>query len=54
MVLQAGTPLTFAEVKDYIARSIDVIVQLGREDGKCGITELYFPVDDLKDWGSKK
>ena len=33
MVLQAGTPLTFAEVKDYIARSIDVIVQLGREDG---------------------
>ncbi len=47
MVLQAGTPLTFAEVKDYIARSIDVIVQLGREDGKRGITELYFPVDDL-------
>ncbi len=49
MVLQAGTPLTFAEVKDYIARSIDVIVQLGREDGKRGITELYFPVDDLSD-----
>ena len=49
MVLQAGTPLTFAEVKDYIARSIDVIVQLGREDGKRGITELHFPVDDLKD-----
>ncbi|MGH1355977.1 MAG: P-type DNA transfer ATPase VirB11 [Thalassovita sp.] len=47
MVLQAGTPLTFAEVKDYIARSIDVIVQLGRENGKRGITELYFPVDDL-------
>ena len=49
MVLQAGTPLTFAEVKDYIARSIDVIVQLGREDGKRGITELYFPVDDISD-----
>ncbi|ATG38093.1 P-type DNA transfer ATPase VirB11 (plasmid) [Phaeobacter piscinae] len=47
MVLQAGTPLTFAEVKDYIARSIDVIVQLGRAGGKRGITELYFPVDDL-------
>jgi len=49
LVLQAGTPLTFAEVKDYIARSIDVIVQLGRDKGKRGITELYFPVDDLED-----
>lgn len=48
MVLQAGTPLTFAEVKDYIARSIDVIVQLGRADGKRGVTELYFPADDLE------
>ncbi|NRB19812.1 MAG: Flp pilus assembly complex ATPase component TadA [Rhodobacteraceae bacterium] len=46
MVLQAGTPLTFAEVKDYIARSIDVIVQLGRTDGRRGITELYFPGDE--------
>ena len=45
MVLQAGTPLTFAEVKDYIARSIDVIVQLGRADGRRGITELHFPDD---------
>lgn len=53
MVLQAGTPLTFAEVKDYIARSIDVIVQLGRENGKRGITELYFPVDDLNDQKGK-
>ena len=48
MVLQAGTPLTFAEVKDYIARSIDVIVQLGREDGKRGITELWFPGDEVE------
>lgn len=45
MVLQAGTPLTFAEVKDYIARSIDVIVQLGKSDGRRGVTELYFPGD---------
>jgi len=47
MVLQAGTPLTFAEVKDYIARSIDVIVQLGRTDGRRGVTELYFPGDEV-------
>ncbi|MDN5788154.1 ATPase, T2SS/T4P/T4SS family [Pseudorhodobacter sp.] len=47
MVLQAGTPLTFAEVKNYIARSIDVIVQLGRVEGRRGVTELYFPGGDL-------
>ncbi|MDP7151259.1 ATPase, T2SS/T4P/T4SS family [Pelagimonas phthalicica] len=40
MVLQAGTPLTFAEVQTYIRKSIDVIVQLGRTDGRRGIAEL--------------
>ncbi len=43
MVMQAGTPLTFAEVREYIRKSIDVIVQLGRADGKRGITEFYLP-----------
>ena len=43
MVLQAGTPLTFAEVRKYIQKSIDVIVQLGRMDGKRGIAEFYLP-----------
>lgn len=43
MVLQAGTPLTFAEVRQYIRKSIDVIVQLGRAEGKRGITEFYLP-----------
>ncbi|WP_446720297.1 ATPase, T2SS/T4P/T4SS family [Leisingera sp. ANG-M1] len=43
MVLHAGTPLTFAEVKEYIAQSIDVIVQLGRVGGRRGVTELFFP-----------
>lgn len=43
MVLQAGTPLTFAEVCEYIRKSIDVIVQLGRSEGRRGITEFYLP-----------
>lgn len=43
MVLQAGTPLTFAEVREYIRKSIDVIVQLGRAEGKRGITEFFLP-----------
>jgi type IV secretion system protein VirB11 len=40
MVLQAGPPLTFAEVQTYIRKSIDVIVQLGRTEGRRGIAEL--------------
>lgn len=40
MVLQAGTPLTFAEVQAYIRKSIDVIIQLGRVDGRRGVTEV--------------
>jgi type IV secretion system protein VirB11 len=43
MVLQAGTPLTFDEVRQYIQKSIDVIVQLGRVDGRRGIAEFYLP-----------
>ena len=48
MVLQAGTPLTFAEVREYIRKSIDVIVQLGRAEGKRGITEFYLPSRDKR------
>lgn len=40
MVLQAGTPLTFAEVQTYIRKSLDVIVQLGRADGRRGVSEV--------------
>ena len=43
MILQAGTPLTFAEGQNYILKSIDVIVQLGRKDGKRGISKFYVP-----------
>ncbi|MDK3075409.1 ATPase, T2SS/T4P/T4SS family [Sedimentitalea sp. JM2-8] len=40
MVLQAGTPLTLDEVRTYIRKSIDVIVQLGRADGRRGVSEV--------------
>jgi len=43
VVLQAGTPLIFAEVRQYIQKSIDVIVQLRRVDGRRGIAELHLP-----------
>lgn len=40
MVLQAGTPLTFPQVRTHIRKSIDVIVQLGRSGGSRGVTEV--------------
>ena len=43
LVLQAGTPLTFGEVRAHVARSIDVVVQLGRHEGRRGVTELFMP-----------
>ena len=47
MVLRAGTPLSFEEVTAYVARSIDVIVQLGRAGPRRGVTELFFPREQL-------
>jgi len=32
-------------VRQYIQKSIDVIIQLGRKDGKRGITELHMTDD---------
>ena len=43
LVMQAGTPLTFPEVRTHVARSIDVVVQLGRHEGRRGVTELFMP-----------
>lgn len=45
MVLQAGTLLTFAEVQTYIRNSIDVIVQLGRVNGRRGVAEVLVQSD---------
>ena len=46
LVMQAGTPLTFPEVRAHVARSIDVVVQLGRHAGRRGVTELFMPDAD--------
>ncbi len=43
MVMQSGTRLTRADVLEYAARTIDVIVQVGREAGKRGVEEIYLP-----------
>lgn len=43
MVMSVGMNMAYEEVRRYCANSIDVIVQLGRKDGKRGIAEIYLP-----------
>ena len=35
--------MTYADMVDYIEGSIDVIIQVGRQDGARGITEFFLP-----------
>ncbi len=43
MVMSIGMNMTFEEVRRYCATSIDIVVQLGRKDGRRGIAEIYIP-----------
>ncbi|NDV52699.1 ATPase, T2SS/T4P/T4SS family [Salipiger sp. PrR003] len=41
MVLGNGLNMSFEEVRRHCAHSIDVVIQLGREDGRRGIAEIF-------------
>ncbi|QFS85140.1 ATPase, T2SS/T4P/T4SS family [Roseivivax sp. THAF197b] len=41
--LKTEIPMTYTDMIQYIENSIDVIIQVGRHDGKRGITEFYLP-----------
>jgi type IV secretion system protein VirB11 len=43
MVMSTGLAMSFEEVRRYCANSIDLVVQLGRIDGRRGIAEIYLP-----------
>lgn len=43
LILQAGTQLSWENVVHYAARSIDVVVQLGRDGGKRGVRSVWVP-----------
>ena len=47
MVMSVGMNMAYEEVRRYCAGSIDVIVQLGRKDGKRGIAEIYLPSSEV-------
>ena len=43
MVMQTGVQLSRREVIDYARRTIDMIVQVGRRDGRRGVLEVSLP-----------
>jgi type IV secretion system protein VirB11 len=43
MVMQTGVRLTRDDVIDYAKQTIDMIVQVGRRDGKRGVLEVALP-----------
>ncbi len=50
MVMQTGIGLTRSDTIAYAASVIDVIVQLGRTDGKRGITAIAHARDLADNW----
>jgi type IV secretion system protein VirB11 len=48
MVMRTGTRLTRAGVLEYAARTIDLIVQVGRDEGRRGVEEVFMPALALK------
>lgn len=40
---RSDVPMSYSEIREYIQRSIDVIIQTGRKDGKRGIAEFFLP-----------
>ncbi|MET1416643.1 P-type DNA transfer ATPase VirB11 [Roseibium sp. HPY-6] len=43
MVMQTGVPLTRQDVIEYASATIDMIVQVGRRNGKRGVLEIHMP-----------
>jgi type IV secretion system protein VirB11 len=41
--LKSELPMTYRDMIRYIERSIDVVIQVGRNAGERGITEFYLP-----------
>lgn len=43
MIMSVGINMNFEEVRRYCSTTIDIVVQLGRVDGRRGIAELFIP-----------
>jgi type IV secretion system protein VirB11 len=43
MVMRAGLQMSHAEIIRYAKKTIDLIIQVGRKDGRRGVLEIYLP-----------
>lgn len=43
MVMQTGVRLSRSDVIEYASQTIDLIIQVGRKDGKRGVLEVFLP-----------
>ena len=50
MALRAGTTLARAELLEYARRTVDLVVQLGREDGRRGVLGVKVMGDEVRHW----
>ncbi|WP_217577444.1 P-type DNA transfer ATPase VirB11 [Mesorhizobium sp. GbtcB19] len=46
MVMRSGVRLSHGEIITYAKRTIDLVVQVGRRNGKRGVLEIYLPSQD--------
>lgn len=46
MVMRSGIKMSHGEVIAYAKRTIDLVIQVGRRDGKRGVLEVYLPSTD--------
>ena len=40
---RSDVPMSYTDIREYILRSIDVIIQAGRHEDQRGIAEIYVP-----------
>jgi len=43
MVMRAGVPMSHPEIINYAKKTIDLVIQVGRREGRRGILEVYIP-----------
>lgn len=48
MVMRSGVRMTHGEIITYAKRTVDLVIQVGRRNGKRGVLEVYLPSEDLK------
>ncbi|SCY90342.1 P-type DNA transfer ATPase VirB11 [Rhizobium sp. NFACC06-2] len=46
MVMRSGIKLSHGEIISYAKRTIDLVIQVGRRNGRRGVLEIYLPTQD--------